>query len=137
MNTFSAGESLDMTTLRVMYVAMGLLLSALAIPLIMRKIGPNPIYGFRVKQTLEDPKIWYEVNAVAGKGLFVDGLIVVIASVILAAVPGISVDRYALSVTALFFVALGITLAVSVRELRRCVRAGTPEIEQGTSRTEA
>ena len=108
-----------MTTLLVMYVVSGLLLSALAIPLILRKIGPNPVYGFRVKQTLEDPKVWYDANAYAGKGMLVDGLITVIAAVVLSAVPGISVDRYALSVTALFFLALGITLFASFRYLNR------------------
>jgi hypothetical protein len=112
-----------MNVLLVMYVGMGLLLSALAIPLMLRKVGPNPIYGFRVKQTHEDPDVWYEVNAVAGKGMLVDGLIVVLASLVLAAVPGISIDRYALSVLALFLVALGITLVVSVRRLRRAVMA--------------
>jgi hypothetical protein len=111
-----------MRILQVMYVAAGLLLTALAIPLWRRKIGPNPLYGFRVKQTLEDTAVWYEVNAVAGKGMLADGLVVVVAALLLAAVPGIGIDRYALSVLALFVVALGITLAASVRALRRCVR---------------
>ena len=35
----------------------------------------------------------------AGKGLFLDGLIMVIAAIVLILVPGISVDRYAISVT--------------------------------------
>ena len=34
-----------MVPLLVMYVATGLLLSALSVPLILRKIGPNPVYG--------------------------------------------------------------------------------------------
>jgi hypothetical protein len=111
-----------MRTLQVMYVAAGLLLAALAIPLWRRKIGPNPLYGFRIKQTLEDPAVWYEVNAVAGRGMLVDGLVIVVAALALAAVPGIGIDRYALSVLALFVVALGITLAASLRALRRRVR---------------
>jgi uncharacterized membrane protein len=106
----------------VMYVAAGLLLSAVSIPLILQKIGPNPVYGFRVKQTLENPRVWYEVNAVAGKGLLIDGLIIVIVAVLLAAVPGISIDRYALSVTAIFFLALGFTLFSSIRFLSRLSR---------------
>jgi len=100
-------------------VGSGLLLSALSVPLILKKIGPNPVCGFRVKQTLDDPQVWYEVNAFAGKGMLCDGLITVLAALVLAAVPGISVDRYALSVTALFFLALGITLVTSFRHLRR------------------
>jgi uncharacterized membrane protein len=108
-----------MTALLVMYVASGLLLAGLSIPLILRKIGPNPVYGFRVKQTLDDPRVWYEVNAFAGKGLLIDGLITVVAALGLAAVPGISVDRYAISVAILFFLSLGITLVTSFRYLHR------------------
>ena len=38
-----------MATLMVLFTASGLLLAALRVPLILRKIGPNPLYGFRVK----------------------------------------------------------------------------------------
>ncbi len=112
-----------MMILLVMYVAIGLLLSAISVPLILRRIGPNPVYGFRVKQTLEDPEVWYDVNAYAGKGLFLDGLITVIAALVLALVPGISVDRYALSVMTLVFLGLGISLVASFRYLGRVVEA--------------
>ena len=107
----------------VMYVAIGLLLSAISVPLILRRIGPNPIYGFRVRQTLEDPEVWYDVNAYAGKGLFLDGLITVIAALVLALVPGISVDRYALSVMTLVLLGLGISLVASFRYLGRILGA--------------
>ena len=55
-----------------------------------------------------------------------DGLIVIVASLVLAQVPGISVDRYALSVTALFFLAMGFTLFASFRHFRRIVEAKVP-----------
>jgi uncharacterized membrane protein len=110
-----------MMVLLVMYVGTGLLLSAISIPLLLRRIHPNPIYGFRVKQTLEDPEVWYDVNAYAGKGLLVDGLITVIAALALALVPGISLDRYALSVMTLAFLAMGISLVASFRYLGRIV----------------
>jgi hypothetical protein len=119
----SIPEALVMTILMVMYVGIGLLLSAISVPLILRRIGPNLIYGFRVKQTLEDPEVWYGVNAYAGKGLFLDGLITVIAALVLALVPGISVDRYALSVMTLVFLGLGISLVASCRYLGRVVTA--------------
>jgi hypothetical protein len=105
-----------------MYVAAGLLLSALSVPLILRKVGPNPLYGFRVKETLENPDVWYEVNAFAGRGLFADGLVVVIASLGMTLVPGLSIDVYALSVTVLFVLSLGITLLSSLRHLKRVTR---------------
>lgn len=108
-----------MTTLRLMYIATGLLLAIISIPLILRKIGPNPVYGFRVKQTLEDDQVWYDVNAFAARGLFLDGLITVVAALVLALVPDIGVDRYALTVTAIVFIALGLTLLASFRHLGR------------------
>ena len=88
--------------------------------------GTNPVYGFRVKQTLDEPEVWYEVNAFAGKGMLCDGLITVIAALVLAAVPGISVDRYAMSVATLVFLALGITVFASFRHLRRVSSRETP-----------
>jgi hypothetical protein len=108
-----------MTTLLAFYVGAGVLLSAISVPLMLRKIGPNPVYGFRVKQTLENPVVWYEVNAYAARRLLVDGLLIALAAVVLYAVPGIGIDRYALSVTAIAFLALGLTMIASVRYLHR------------------
>jgi hypothetical protein len=47
-----------MRVLLVFAVAACLLLSGLSLPLIWRKVGPNPWYGFRVRQTLDDPAVW-------------------------------------------------------------------------------
>ncbi len=121
-----------MVTLQVMYVLSGLLLSGLAIPLILRKVGPNPVYGFRLKQTLEDPAVWYDVNAVAGKGMLIDGLAVALAAVVLPLAPGVSVDRYAISVTAILILSLGITLVVSFRELARMTSDKERTVDQKT-----
>ena len=52
-----------MTTLMILFTSSGLLLAAIGVPLILGKIGPNPLYGFRVKKMLEDPAVWYPVNA--------------------------------------------------------------------------
>jgi hypothetical protein len=32
-------------------------------------------YGFRTKHMLSNPEVWYEVNAYAGKSLFVSGIV--------------------------------------------------------------
>jgi len=37
-------------------------LIVISIPLIQRRIRPNVWYGFRVRRTLEDPKVWYAAN---------------------------------------------------------------------------
>ena len=52
-----------MTLILIMYIAGGALLTALSIPLIQKRIPPNPWYGFRVLQTLNNPALWYPANA--------------------------------------------------------------------------
>ena len=51
----------------------------ISIPLILRKVPRNVVYGFRTRATLGDDFVWYEANAHFGRGL-------VIASVISALV---------------------------------------------------
>jgi len=43
----------------LMYLSLfsGALLAALSVPMIMGKIPPNGLYGFRVKKTMENPDI--------------------------------------------------------------------------------
>jgi len=60
--------------------SMGILIAGLAIPLILGKIKPNRLYGFRTKKTLSDEKIWYPANKYAGKIMIITGIIISIAS---------------------------------------------------------
>jgi uncharacterized membrane protein len=108
-----------LTLLLLLYVCSGLLLIAISIPLIQRRIKPNGWYGFRTRRTLSNPQIWYDVNAHAGKRLFVSGLITTAAAIVLYFVPGLTVDGYALAV--LFFVAAPLTIGLgqSFRYLNR------------------
>ncbi len=47
--------------------ALGPLLLVLAVPLMLRWVPRNRLYGFRVAATLRDDAVWYEVNASAGR----------------------------------------------------------------------
>ena len=84
-----------MMTLLLLYTFSGLLVAAISIPLILQMIRPNPWYGFRVKKTLDDPAVWYPVNAYAGKRLLVVGIVSSLAAVLLFFVPGLDVTSYA------------------------------------------
>ena len=95
-----------MTMLLYFFTGAGILLAALAIPLILKKVKPNPIYGFRVSQTLNDPDVWYEVNQTCGKCLLISGCSIVAAAVLFVRIPGISIDTYALACLAVFLVTL-------------------------------
>jgi uncharacterized membrane protein len=107
-----------MTLLLAIYIAGGVLLSALSIPLILRRIPPNGLYGFRIPQTMEDPEIWYKVNAYSGKRLLVTGIGTVIASLILYFWPEISLDAFALGVMGVVFGLLAWALIQSFLYLR-------------------
>jgi uncharacterized membrane protein len=49
--------------------ASGLLLIAAGIPMWLRRVPPNALYGVRLHSTLSDDRIWYEINARCGRNL--------------------------------------------------------------------
>jgi uncharacterized membrane protein len=65
----------------VVFVATGVVFVAMAVPLIRRTIRPNRLYGFRIPSTLNDERIWYEVNATTGVDLLATGVGVLVVSV--------------------------------------------------------
>ena len=50
------------------------MLILLGIPLILRIVPPNYIYGFRIPKTLSDDGVWYAANYVAGWDLVLAGV---------------------------------------------------------------
>ncbi len=91
-----------MEILLTLYTFSGLLLAGLSVPLILGKIPPNGLYGFRVPATIENPQLWYKVNAYSGKRLLVVGLGSSVGSIILYYTMNTSLDAYALSCLGLF-----------------------------------
>jgi len=108
-----------MATLLALYVGAGLLLIGLSVPLIRRKVRPNAWYGFRVRQTLADPDVWYAANAYAGKCLLGVGVITVLTAVGLHRVPGITLDAYALACAGVVLSALMVCVIRSFRHLAK------------------
>ncbi len=98
-----------------MFVVSGLILCIISLPMIMKKIKPNGLYGFRVKKTLENPDIWYAVNCYSGKWLLVTGSVTILAAIGLACLPSLSIDAYALGVLVIFTIAFAISIVASVR----------------------
>jgi uncharacterized membrane protein len=91
-----------METLLVLYSIGGLVLAGLSVPLILHKIPPNGLYGFRIPATVNNPALWYKVNAFAGRRLLAVGLVTAIGSIVLYYTVDSSVDAYALSCLGLF-----------------------------------
>ena len=96
----------------MMYILLGLFLVSLAVPLIRHQVAPNSWYGFRVPETLGDPKVWYSANAYAGWFLLTAGVAVSLAAVGLY--PGRRRLRDAAYAVTCSFVLLGTLLATFV-----------------------
>lgn len=56
------------------------LIAALGVPLILRKVPPNALYGFRTPRTLSSPDIWYPANAFSGAAMLVAAVIITAAT---------------------------------------------------------
>ena len=63
------------TMLLVTFDGLAALFVALGIPLMRRKVPPNPFYGFRTPSTLEDETLWYDVNAKSGADMVLVGVV--------------------------------------------------------------
>ena len=64
-------------------VAVAIVLAGLAIPLMLRKVPRNVVYGFRTRTTLSSDAIWYDANAHFGRGLLAASIISAIAIFVL------------------------------------------------------
>ncbi len=97
----------------------GVLLLILSIPLILGRVKPNSIYGFRTSRTLGDPDLWYPVNRYSGFWLLAAGLGEILASLGLVGNPGLGLDAYAISVLIVFLILFCTGLAMTIRFKRR------------------
>ena len=61
----------------------GLGLIAIAVPMLLRRVPPNPLYGLRVPATYQDEQVWYDANAASARDLIALGVV----QVLLALVP--------------------------------------------------
>ncbi len=106
-----------MTTMILLYVCTSLLLVLIAIPLYLKKIPPNNLYGFRVKATLEDPELWYEVNRYSAGWLMFSGIVICLSALVFAAIPGLSIDAYSLLCLAVFTLTFIMSMGFSVQKM--------------------
>ena len=106
----------------VLFLVSGLLFVGISIPMIQRKVKPNPWYGFRTPKTLSNEKIWYAANEYCGRLLFIVGGLIALASVILVPLgwlPFIGKDGYALACTAVLLGGLVWAVVRSFRYLNK------------------
>jgi len=107
-----------MVVLLILFVASGLLLTALSLPMIFHEVPPNYWYGFRVRATLENEEVWYPANAYAGKRLFWVGIGTLVGALVVFPLPIPNVGVYASIVGGIVMVGLVVTLVQSFLYLR-------------------
>lgn len=112
-----------METLLGMFLFAVVLLIALAIPTILKRIPPNPFYGFRVQQTLDSPELWYKVNAHAGKRLLIVGITTVVVALGLYFIPGLTIDIYA-SICAVVVLGLLVIFIIQIIRYMNSIQQG-------------
>jgi uncharacterized membrane protein len=100
----------DFLFLVILLASIGLLMVVLAIPMIIQKVPPNSWYGVRIKETIDNPDIWYPTNTHIGYLLLIYGILVIIMSLLLPFIPGMNPDLYALMMVALLLVGIVIIL---------------------------
>lgn len=106
------GEMEQLAVFTLEFAAVGLLFVALAIPLALNKVPPNQWYGFRVPATLNDPDVWYAVNAFTGRCMIWAGAATVVAATAFRFWPRITPELYALACTCVMVIgALGTVVA--------------------------
>lgn len=91
---------------------------ALAIPVILKKVPRNWLYGFRTPKTLASDRVWYEANRIAGWGLLTVGVVTLIVVGLRAVVPALETKPPAFFVLQVFMPALLVALLHSFWRLR-------------------
>lgn len=103
----------------LIYVFVGLLLIAIAIPLIQGRIRRNYLYGFRTPKTLSDDSIWYPANKYAGKKILMAGVVTTLAAIVLDVIPGLTNYGYLSACAGVMFIAVFTATISSFVYLRR------------------
>jgi hypothetical protein len=66
------------TILGILNIAVGILFILISIPLVIKKIPMNSLYGFRISKAFESEENWYEVNRYGGRQLIQWSLLLIV-----------------------------------------------------------
>ena len=99
-------------------LASSLLLALVAVPLMLRKVPRNVVYGFRTRATLGDDAIWYEANAHFGRRLLVASLVTAAAAVVLSRMRGLLPQRYLTATLVALVAPLFVAIILTARFVR-------------------
>ena len=71
-----------MNTIAALITGSGLLILLLSIPLILRRVPPNALYGVRTRASFHSESDWYRINQLGGRYLAVSSLIIIVTGVV-------------------------------------------------------
>jgi len=63
---------------QLFFIGLSVLVILVELPLAMNRVKPNHLYGFRVRKTLSDERIWYLANSYAGRRSVLTGIITIV-----------------------------------------------------------
>ncbi|HQM99558.1 MAG TPA: SdpI family protein [Candidatus Hydrogenedentes bacterium] len=66
----------------VINIGVGLLFIAISIPLVLRMIPMNGLYGFRIPKAFISAELWYDINAYGGKQMILWSIIMIAVSIV-------------------------------------------------------
>jgi len=105
-----------------LWVFIGVLLVVVSVPLLLGWVKPNPWYGFRTYDTLNDPDIWYKVNAYCARWLLIVGVVLALVALILGPIAGMNRVLYGLVCTFIMLAGVLGTILASWRCMRSLVQ---------------
>lgn len=99
----------------------GALIVALSVPLMLRRVPPNGVYGLRVPATYKAEQVWYAANAASGRDLFAFGALLVLLAFV---PPAFGMGSPALEITWAVVTVVGalVVAAVGWRRANRMLR---------------
>jgi uncharacterized membrane protein len=115
MSVFAKG----LVTILICSAVFGLI----SLPLIFRKVPPNPVYGYRTRITLSDEALWYEVNAYFGLRFLLSSLLPACIAVALFEWHGLSPQAY-LPVSVGLLLAPVVVAGLLTSRFARAIRGG-------------
>jgi len=90
---------------------------ALSVPLVLGKVGMNPLYGVRFPRSFESDELWYRINRYGGRRLIVWSIAV--ALVALGALAWPAILGWLAPLAPLFYIVAGVEAWRYTRSLPR------------------
>jgi uncharacterized membrane protein len=101
-------------------VLSGMLFSILGIPLALKLVPPNPVYGVRTSKTFSNREVWYAANRSAGINMAVTGIVITVTALVVPRlIPDFSEGARRLIIAAILISAIVIWLARTLWQVFR------------------